>query len=169
MGAPRGCGMAKKKHPVLGLAVAAGIGFALAGSVKPHHGHGIDAHLTSVAGHGGSVAANVSLGQAMAAQLGWTGQRWSCLYTLWDGESGWSQYADTRASGLDAAGATVFAYGIPQSRPAQKMPRSAWPADLGGRSNPKAQVRWGLQYIQRTYGDPCSALAFKRAHGNQGY
>jgi hypothetical protein len=105
----------------------------------------------------------------MASRLGWTGSQWSCLYTLWDGESGWSQYADTRKSGLDPAGATVFAYGIPQSRPATKMPHSAQPASLGGQSKPKAQIRWGLIYVKTTYGNPCNALAFKRAHGNQGY
>lgn len=150
------------------LLAAAGIGVALA-IIPKHHHHGDHATLTSVTGSGGSVSANVSLGHSMASQLGWTGSQWSCLYTLWQGESGWSQYSDTRTSGLDPADATVFAYGIPQSRPAQKMPPSAWPSSIGGRSNPKAQIRWGLRYIRATYGNPCSALAFKRAHNNQGY
>lgn len=148
------------------LAAAAGAAAAFLGGTKP--GHAVAADLASV-GSGGSVAQNVALGQGMAAAMGWTGSQWSCLYTLWNGESGWSQYSDTRTSGLDPANASVFAYGIPQARPATKMPKSAWPADLGGRSNPKAQVRWGLLYIQSTYGNPCSALAFKQAHGNQGY
>jgi hypothetical protein len=146
--------------------VAVGVAaVVMAGGVT--HGGGIVAHLTSA--HGGSASANVSLAQAMAANRGWTGGQWSCLYTLWQGESGFSQYADTRASGLDPAGASVFAYGIPQARPATKMPRSAQPASLGGRSNPRTQIRWGLGYIAHVYGTPCNALAFKRAHGNQGY
>jgi hypothetical protein len=118
---------------------------------------------------GGTVSANVALGQRMAAKHGWTGPQWSCLHTLWQGESGWSQYADTRRSGLDPADAAVFAYGIPQSRPATKMPRAAWPSDLGGRSKAGPQIGWGLGYIAATYGTPCAALGFKRSHGNQGY
>jgi hypothetical protein len=158
--------MAKKAWPQI---VACGVAaVALTGMVK-HASGDVHAHLTSVPGNGGSVQANISLGQAMASQMGWTGSQWSCLYTLWAGESGWSQYSDTRKSGLDAPDATVFAYGIPQSRPATKMPRSARPASLGGRSKPKTQIRWGLGYIQSTYGDPCSALAYKRSTGNQGY
>lgn len=116
-----------------------------------------------------SVAANIRLGRAMAARYGWTGAQWTCLDVLWTGESGWSQYADTRRSGLDPANATVFAYGIPQSRPDWKMPRAARPASQGGHSDPQAQIGWGLRYIKGRYGDPCAALAFKRANGNQGY
>jgi hypothetical protein len=149
------------------IAVVVVVGVMVSG-VK-HHGHADHAQLTSAAGNGGSVSKNIKLGRHMAAQMGWNGSQWSCLYTLWDGESGWSQYADTRASGLDPAGASVFAYGIPQARPATKMPGSAQPSSLGGQSKPKAQIRWGLGYIKATYGDPCSALAFKRSTGNQGY
>lgn len=152
------------------LVVCVVIGATIAGGMK-HGGHGILAELTSASGGGGSSSANVRLGQSMASQMGWTAGngQWQCLDTLWQGESGWSQYSDTRASGLDPAGASVFAYGIPQSRPATKMPHSAWPSSMGGRSNPKAQIRWGLGYIETTYGNPCSALAFKRSTGNQGY
>lgn len=146
------------------------IGAAIAGGTK-HGGHGILANLTSASGSGGNSSANARLGREMASQMGWTAGngQWQCLDTLWQGESGWSQHADTRASGLDSWSSPVFAYGIPQSRPVTKMPRSAWPSSMGGRSNPKAQIRWGLQYIQATYGSPCSALAYKRSTGNQGY
>lgn len=135
------------------------------------HSGGIPAVLTSASGQGGSVGQNIKLGRHMAAQMGWTASngQWQCLYTLWQGESGWSQYSDTRKSGLDPAYAAVFAYGIPQSRPATKMPKSAQPSDLGGWSNPKAQIRWGLGYIAATYRTPCGALAAKRANGNRGY
>jgi hypothetical protein len=113
---------------------------------------------------------NVALGRSLAASdYGWRGQQFTCLYVLWQGESGWSQYADTRKSGLDASNAAVFAYGIPQSRPATKMPLAAQPADLGGSSDPGAQIQWGLRYIHAEYGTPCAALGFKRSHGNQGY
>jgi resuscitation-promoting factor RpfB len=143
----------------VGLAAATGVVLAVAAS----HAH---IHF----GPGGDPAANRALANTMArASYGWDGQQRRCLDTLWAGESGFSQYADTRASGLDPAGASVFAYGIPQSRPATKMPHSAWPASLGGSSDPRTQVRWGLRYIASTYGSPCAALAAKRASGNLCY
>ena len=48
--------------------------------------------VTSVSS--GTVASNLALGQQMAASYGWTGGQWACLDQLWQGESGWSQYAD---------------------------------------------------------------------------
>jgi resuscitation-promoting factor RpfB len=114
-----------------------------------------------------NASANVKLGASLAGgpPYYWTGSQFTCLDTLWAGESGWRTNADTRVSGLDPAGATVYAYGIPQSRPAQKM------ATVGSdwQTNPATQIRWGLKYIAGTYGSPCSALAAKRASGNRGY
>lgn len=147
---------------VTGGVVLAHMHPAAAAPAPGHHGFTVSATE--------SVSANVRLGRSMAAsRYGWTGVQWGCLYTLWQGESGWSQYADTRRSGLDPANAAVFAYGIPQARPDTKMPLSARAADQGGQSSPVAQIRWGLTYIKGRYGDPCAALAFKRANGNQGY
>jgi len=155
------------------LGAAIGVGLALAAV------HDIHAHAHPAAGGGAadtaaatviSAGSNVALGRRLAARdYDWRGTQWSCLDTLWEGESGWSQYADTRRSHLDAADATVFAYGIPQARPATKMPLSARPADLGGSSNRRAQILWGLRYIDGRYGSPCAALAFKRANNNEGY
>ena len=156
-----------------GLAAAGAVALVMASGVHHHHGHwhlgipSLDAASASP-----DVSANVALGQRLAARhYGWTAQngQFGCLNTLWSGESGWSQTADTRVSGLDPANASVFAYGIPQARPATKMPHSAWPPDLGGQSNARTQILWGLGYIDHTYGSPCAALSFKRASGNQGY
>jgi resuscitation-promoting factor RpfB len=156
--------MAKMSTKVTG---AVAVGLIMASGLHSQTIQHFTADLTAV--QGGSVSQNITLGEDLAAGRGWTGSQWSCEYTLWDGESGWSHYADSRRSGLDPAGAAVFAYGIPQARPATKMPRSAWPADLGGQSNPRAQIEWGDGYIAAVYGNPCNALAFKRAHGNRGY
>jgi hypothetical protein len=123
---------------------------------------------------------NVGLGERLAAKYGWTGEQFDCLNTLWQGESGWSQYADTRKSGLDPADASVFAYGIPQARghgpdeggvtaPYPSSSNPANPASLGGDSSPRKQIEWGLSYIRYTYGSPCNALAFKHAHNDEGY
>jgi cell wall-associated NlpC family hydrolase len=113
-------------------------------------------------------AGNVALGQQFAAQRGWTGHQWDCLYSLWQGESGWSQYADTRTTGLTAPG-QPDAYGIAQAYPQTKMPLAGQSPAMGGQSDPRTQIAWGLGYIGRTYSTPCRAMAWKRAHGNRGY
>ena len=89
---------------------------------------------------------NRSIGQQMAAALGWTGNQWTALERLWDGESGWNHLARNPSSG---------AYGIPQSLPASKM-RAAGADYL---TNPATQIKWGLSYIRSTYGTPANALA----------
>jgi hypothetical protein len=70
--------------------------------------------------------------------------QWTCLYDLWQQESGWNVYADNPSSG---------AYGIPQSLPGDKMAMfgSDWETD------PTTQIKWGLYYIKTTYGTPCAA------------
>lgn len=111
---------------------------------------------------------NQNLAKLMAgsAHPDWvTGQQWSDWVSLWNQESGWSQYADTRQSGLDPKNASVFAYGIPQARPYTKMPKSAWPADKGGQSDPSAQIGWGIDYIAGRYGSPSAAWAHEQANG----
>ncbi len=73
--------------------------------------------------------------------------QWGCLNQLWIGESDWNYKAENSSSG---------AYGIPQSLPGDKM------ATMGGdwRTNPVTQIRWGLDYIKKSYGTPCNALDF---------
>jgi hypothetical protein len=75
---------------------------------------------------------------------GWADSEWSCLDSLWNGESGWRWNATNASSG---------AYGIPQALPAGKM------ASAGGdwHDNPATQIQWGLTYIANTYGSPCNA------------
>ncbi len=144
-----------------GTAIAAYLAFHGTTGVSPV------ATLLSTAAGPVSGSSDVQLGAALAAKppYYWTGSQFSCLDTLWAGESGWRTNADTRVSGLDPANATVYAYGIPQSRPASKMAS----AGSDWQTNPATQIRWGLGYIQSTYGNPCSALAAKRASGNKGY
>jgi hypothetical protein len=148
---------------------AFGAAVVLANMTSGHHHHHGWANLLSAASvpasGGGGPAANQALGDAMAASLnGWHGHQRECLNVLWDGESGWRTNADTRVTGLTAPG-QPYAFGIPQAYPAQKM------ASAGGdwQSNPATQIKWGLSYIETTYGNPCNALAYKRSHGNRGY
>ena len=78
-------------------------------------------------------------------EFGFSEAQWPCLDQLWIGESDWRWWAENPSSG---------AYGIPQSLPASKM------ATMGAdyRTNPVTQIRWGLDYIKKSYGTPCNAL-----------
>ena len=83
--------------------------------------------------------------RVLMPEYGFSQAQWPCLERLWIGESGWSYQAENASSG---------AYGIPQSLPGSKMATSAgdW------RTNPVTQIKWGLDYIKRSYGTPCNAL-----------
>lgn len=83
--------------------------------------------------------------RVLMSDHGWSGDaQYDCLVNLWNGESGWKWAAQNGASG---------AYGIPQSLPASKM------AQFGSdyRTNPITQMKWGLWFIESSYGSPCAA------------
>lgn len=82
--------------------------------------------------------------QALMGEFGFGPDQWNCLNNLVIGESTWNYKASNPSSG---------AYGLFQSLPANKMDSVAtdW-AD-----NPVTQIRWGLDYIKRSYGTPCAA------------
>jgi hypothetical protein len=87
----------------------------------------------------------------LMADYGWGTDQFSCLDSLYISESNWDYTATNPYSG---------AYGIPQSLPAEKMAT----AGADWRTNPATQIEWGLEYIQSSYGTPCSAWAFKQAN-----
>lgn len=84
-----------------------------------------------------------------ADQYGWGADQFSCLESLWTRESGWNYQA------YNPSGAT----GIPQSLPGSKM------ATFGDdwQTNAATQIKWGLDYISRGYGTPCSAWGHSQA------
>jgi hypothetical protein len=87
----------------------------------------------------------------MLSSFGWApATYYSCLNNIWTRESGW-RYNAENASG---------AYGIPQALPGSKMASVAadWQTD------PTTQIKWGLEYIQERYGDPCKAWTFWQAN-----
>jgi hypothetical protein len=92
------------------------------------------------------------IAEQMLSQFGWSSSQFSCLQPLWALESGWNIYASNPSSG---------AYGIPQALPGSKM-ASAGP---DWQSNAATQIRWGLTYIQGTYGSPCAAWSHDEADG----
>ncbi|MFD7155818.1 hypothetical protein ACFV9C_14520 [Kribbella sp. NPDC059898] len=82
----------------------------------------------------------------LLADHGWSQGQFSCLEKLWNKESRWK---------VSAANPTSSAYGIPQALPGNRM--AAYGSDW--RTNPVTQIKWGLDYIEATYGSPCSAWA----------
>ena len=83
---------------------------------------------------------------------GWGESQFSCLEKLWNKESSWRVDADNPSSS---------AYGIPQALPGNRM--AAYGKDW--RTNPVTQIKWGLDYIEATYGSPCSAWGHSVAKG----
>ena len=66
----------------------------------------------------------------------------SCLINLWNRESGWNPNSYNKKSG---------ACGIPQALPCNKISKSE------GSNDWKAQIRWGIKYVNGRYGSPCNA------------
>ncbi|MEX0748815.1 MAG: ubiquitin-like domain-containing protein [Candidatus Saccharimonadales bacterium] len=95
-----------------------------------------------------SASENREIGRLMAAERGWTGSQWTCLDTLWGGESEWRH----TVSNYQGSGA----YGIAQALPGSKMAShgSDWA------TNPRTQIAWGLDYITNRYTNPCGAYNF---------
>jgi hypothetical protein len=92
------------------------------------------------------------IAMAMLPSYGWSSSEFSCLNSLWEQESGWNPYATNPSSG---------AYGIPQALPGSKMAS----AGTDWQSNAATQIRWGLGYIQATYGSPCGAWSHESSAG----
>jgi hypothetical protein len=92
------------------------------------------------------------IAEGMLGQFGWSSGQFSCLSPLWERESGWNVAAQNLSSG---------AYGIPQALPGSKMASAGadWQTDAA------TQIRWGLTYINGTYGSPCGAWAHEEAEG----
>jgi hypothetical protein len=87
---------------------------------------------------------------ALLPLYGFSSDQFSCLDSLYMSESGWR---------VDADNPTSSAYGIPQAL----TQLHDLPADY--MTSAESQIRWGLEYIQDTYGTPCSAWSFKQGNG----
>jgi murein DD-endopeptidase MepM/ murein hydrolase activator NlpD len=107
---------------------------------KPVPGGGGDVTSSAPPGSAQAIAA------AMMSEYGWGQEQFSnCLVPLWTRESGW------RTNALNPAFAPSKpptpenqAYGIPQSGPGSKMAS----AGADWKTNPKTQIKWGLDYIK---------------------
>ncbi|MER6273973.1 lytic transglycosylase domain-containing protein [Streptomyces sp900105755] len=88
--------------------------------------------------------------KAMAMEIVGSGQ-FQCFSNIVDHESTWNYLAVNPSSG---------AYGLVQALPGNKMASVA--ADW--QTNPATQIKWGLNYMNTTYGSPCQAWAFWQVH-----
>jgi hypothetical protein len=95
-------------------------------------------------------AARATARQLASANYGWGEDQFSCLSSLWDRESGWDYQAYNSGSG---------ATGIPQALPGSKMAS----AGADWQTNAATQIAWGLDYISRAYGTPCTAWGHSQA------
>lgn len=149
------------------------IGFKIPGTTGAYHGgHGDFSKITQITGMGGtgpgatsgssesssdSSGAQLSTDSSIAAiqqyahdqvlnKYHWSEADFQALVQLWNHESEWK---------YNAGNPTSSAYGIPQ---AMMSAHDDLPADY--KTNPKAQVDWGLRYIAGRYGTPSAAWAF---------
>ena len=90
------------------------------------------------------------IARALLPEFGFSDSEFDCLDSLYMSESGWR---------IDADNPSSSAYGIPQAL----TQLHDLPADY--MTSAESQIRWGLGYIQDTYGTPCSAWSFKSGHG----
>jgi hypothetical protein len=90
------------------------------------------------------------IAQALLPLYGFSSDQFSCLDSLYESESGWR---------IDADNPSSSAYGIPQAL----TQLHELPADY--MTSAESQIRWGLEYIQGSYGTPCNAWSFKAGHG----
>lgn len=90
------------------------------------------------------------IARALLPAYGFSSDQFSCLDSLYMSESGWR---------IDADNPSSSAYGIPQAlTELHDMP-------AGYMTSAEVQIRWGLEYIQGSYGTPCNAWSFKQGHG----
>jgi hypothetical protein len=89
--------------------------------------------------------------RSLAASMhGWGDGEFQCLNNLWQKESGWNYRASNGGSG---------ATGIPQALPGSKMAT----AGADWQTSAATQIKWGLDYIARGYGSPCSAWSHSQS------
>jgi hypothetical protein len=123
-----------------------------------------------------SVSGNVAVGETKAAEFGYTGGEWSCLYDLWQRESGWQDdiqnpqsgaFGIAQALGHGAPGASAVDAEVryPDGSTASDVTVDEYPSYAANAENADAQIEWGLTYISSTYGDPCAAWGHEEADG----
>jgi hypothetical protein len=142
----RAAEQAAKKAAAAGSAAQSSAGSAASAQSAPAQSASAQSAPAAASGSPQQIA------EAMLGSFGWSPSQSSCLDPLWAHESGWSVTAYNAGTG---------AYGIPQALPGSRMASAGpdWQTDAA------TQIRWGLQYIQATYGSPCAAWDHEQATG----
>ncbi|MDF6042238.1 transglycosylase SLT domain-containing protein [Streptomyces sp. JH14] len=92
-----------------------------------------------------------SSAQGMAKSMIGNEAQFQCFSNIVSHESGWNHTATNASSG---------AYGLVQALPGSKMAS----AGADWKTNPKTQIKWGLDYMNSRYGSPCAAWSFWQAN-----
>ncbi|MFD4547141.1 transglycosylase SLT domain-containing protein [Streptomyces sp. NPDC058467] len=95
---------------------------------------------------------SASSAQSIAHQMIPDAAQYNAFSNIVEHESGWNPSATNASSG---------AYGLVQALPGSKM--SSAGADW--KTNPKTQIKWGLDYMNSRYGSPAGAWNFWQANG----
>jgi len=99
----------------------------------------------------GVSGSNEAILKQVAAQHGWTGSQWTCLYNVEMAEAGFDITATNHSSG---------AYGM-----AQGISGPSWYAQYGGDSSSALGQSVGMcNYIAQRYGTPCAAWAHEQQY-----
>jgi hypothetical protein len=101
-------------------------------------------------------AGNKSTGCKLLSEFGFGLDQMGCLEKLWIKESQWSITAHNSGSG---------AHGIPQALPESRLADTSQGGGADYRTNPATQIRWGLTYIKKRYGQPCGAWSHSQSTG----
>ncbi|GCD38091.1 hypothetical protein OEIGOIKO_05901 [Streptomyces chrestomyceticus JCM 4735] len=96
-------------------------------------------------------SASASDAKAAAHKLIPDQAQYQCFSNIVERESGWDPTATNPSSG---------AYGLVQAQPGSKMAS----AGADWKTNPETQIKWGLDYMNSTYGSPCDAWKFWQSH-----
>ncbi|GAA3821199.1 hypothetical protein GCM10022403_063290 [Streptomyces coacervatus] len=107
--------------------------------------------LTAAPAHA-ATADSAASAQAIAHKMIPSAAQYNAFSKIVEHESGWNVTATNSSSG---------AYGLVQALPGSKMAT----AGADWKTNPKTQIKWGLDYMNSRYGSPTAAWAFWQANG----
>jgi hypothetical protein len=100
----------------------------------------------AVMGTTSTASAAAATPQQIAKQM-MPAAEFQCFSKIVERESNWDHTASNPSSG---------AYGLVQALPGGKMAS----AGADWKTNPKTQIKWGLEYMNERYGSPCGAWNF---------
>ncbi|MCD9872689.1 transglycosylase SLT domain-containing protein [Streptomyces guryensis] len=107
--------------------------------------------LTAAPAHA-ATADSAASAQAIAHKMIPSAAQYNAFSKIVERESGWNITATNSSSG---------AYGLVQALPGSKMAS----AGSDWKTNPRTQIKWGLDYMNSRYGSPTGAWAFWQANG----